>query len=202
VVCGVGSRSIGNWATGQLEAAEVQFKKAFEFQFGGGAAFLFAELKANTGKTDEGISFLRDNLAGMGPLYHELLKSPIVRTLIYAAFFKKSKVARFIVDFKLTQKMNDASSQPTAVSILGLLLIGRPRKFMRHIIEKPNMYVGYIVGRIWGPSEEAASVRTHPYFPEFAEKVGLVKAWQKYGWPDKIRPLPGTDGSNGQFTCS
>jgi TolB-like protein/Tfp pilus assembly protein PilF len=190
------------FTTGQLEAAEEQFKKAFEYQFGGGPAFLLAQLKTHMGKTDEGLSFLRDNLAGMGPVYQELLKSPIVRKLIYAAFFKKSKAARFLVDFKLTQQMNDTRSQPTTVSIVGLLLIGRPRKFMRHIIEKPNMYVGYVLSRIWDPSDEATSVRTHPYFPEFAEKVGLVKAWQKYGWPNKITPIPGTDGSNGQFTCS
>lgn len=77
------------FATGQLEAAETQFKKAFEYQFGGGPAFLLAQLKTHIGKTDEGLAFLHDNLAGMGPVYQELLKSPIVRKLIYAAFFKK-----------------------------------------------------------------------------------------------------------------
>ena len=52
------------------------------------------------------------------------------------------------------------------------------------------------------PTDAARRLRTHPAFPQFAQKVGLVRAWQTYGWPPQTQPLPGTDGSNMEFTCA
>ena len=51
-------------------------------------------------------------------------------------------------------------------------------------------------------TDAARRLRTHPAFPQFAQKVGLVRAWQTYGWPPQTQPLPGTDGSNMEFTCA
>jgi TolB-like protein/tetratricopeptide (TPR) repeat protein/DNA-binding winged helix-turn-helix (wHTH) protein len=39
---------------------------------------------------------------------------------------------------------------------------------------------------IWADIEPINQVRSHPDFIQFAERIGLVKVWQKYGWPDLL----------------
>ena len=189
-----------HFASGDSEKAERLFKKSFDCNFGYGA-ILYAQLLSHQGRVKEGLEFLKDNFEGFGPVLSQQLKSPFVRQLTYAAFFKKSKVARFLVDAVLTRRMRNDQVQPALGTIVGFIMIGRPEKFFQHVLNKPNPYVGFALSRIWEPTEEAKAVRTHPDFPEFAQKIGLVQAWKKYGWPSTIQPNEGTDGSGGQFTC-
>jgi len=196
--CGLGSVYFTN---GQSEQAEALFKKSFEYNFGY-AGILFAELLAHQGRVNEALSFLNDNFEGLGPVMQAHLNSKLMRKITYAAFFKKSKWAQKIMDIVLTKRMRDPKIQPSLGTILGFLLIGRPEKFFQHVLEKPNPYLGFTMSRIWEPTEEARAIRTHKDFPKFAETLGLVRAWQRYGWPETIKPHEGTDGSNGQFSCS
>lgn len=39
---------------------------------------------------------------------------------------------------------------------------------------------------IWADIEPINQVRSHPDFMKFAENIGLIKVWQKYGWPDLL----------------
>lgn len=39
---------------------------------------------------------------------------------------------------------------------------------------------------IWADIEPINQIRSHPDFMKFAERIGLVKVWQKYGWPDLL----------------
>ncbi|GLQ20203.1 hypothetical protein ACFFUB_03325 [Algimonas porphyrae] len=54
---------------------------------------------------------------------------------------------------------------------------------------------------VWGEGEGGRTIRQHPRSAAWADKVGLVTAWQETGWPDTCKPNAGTDGSGGQFTC-
>lgn len=189
------------FAEGDLDQAEKLFKKSFECNFGYGAV-LFAQLLTHRGRAAEALDFMHDNFDGLGPVMQSQLRSLLVRKLTYAAFFKKSKLARKIMDIVLTKRMSDPKSQPSLGTIIGFIQIGRPEKFFQHVLEKPNPYVGFALSRIWEPTDESRAVRTHKDFPQFAESIGLVKAWQRYGWPDTIKPLSGRDGGDAQFTCS
>jgi len=42
---------------------------------------------------------------------------------------------------------------------------------------------------LWADLEPIRQVRLHPNFMAFAERIGLVAAWEKYGWPDLL-PAP------------
>ena len=57
-------------------------------------------------------------------------------------------------------------------------------------ITPPNM-VGLM--SLWADSEPIRQIRLHPEFMNFAERIGLVAAWKKYGWPDL---LPGPETSS------
>ncbi len=66
--------------------------------------------------------------------------------------------------------------------------------------EKARFSVSNILlQRIWSDLPWAKNFRTHKRFPEFAKKIGLVGAWEQYGWPDKFSP-PKTP--NGPFGAS
>lgn len=39
---------------------------------------------------------------------------------------------------------------------------------------------------LWADAEPIRQIRLHPDFIDFAEKIGLVAAWSKYGWPDLL----------------
>ncbi len=189
------------FADGQLDEAQALFKNAFDCNFGYGA-ILYAQLLVHRDRAGEALKFMDDNFDGLGVVLQTQLKSFLIRKLTYAAFFKKRAIARWIIDATLTKRMNNSNIQPAMGGVIGFIQIGRPKKFMQHVLNKPNPYVGFALSRIWEPTEEARSIRMHQDFPKFAEEIGLVKAWQKYGWPGKIQPIEGTDGSNGQFICS
>lgn len=44
----------------------------------------------------------------------------------------------------------------------------------------------YCLMSLWADIEPIRQVRLHPEFMAFAERVGMVEAWQKYGWPDLL----------------
>ncbi|MEO0881975.1 MAG: hypothetical protein AAFY34_04510 [Pseudomonadota bacterium] len=54
---------------------------------------------------------------------------------------------------------------------------------------------------LWSDFEWAKAIRGDAAFPRFVEREGFLKLWQTYGWPEICRPNPGTDGSDGQFSC-
>ncbi|QKK03052.1 MAG: hypothetical protein HND55_10610 [Pseudomonadota bacterium] len=47
----------------------------------------------------------------------------------------------------------------------------------------------YCLMSLWADIEPIRQVRLHPEFLAFAERIGLVAAWNKYGWPDLL-PAP------------
>lgn len=44
---------------------------------------------------------------------------------------------------------------------------------------------------LWTDAEPINQVRLHPDFMDFAERIGMIAAWEKYGWPDLL-PRPST----------
>ena len=44
---------------------------------------------------------------------------------------------------------------------------------------------------LWSDSDPIRQTRLHPDFMSFAKDIGLVAAWEKYGWPDLL-PDPKT----------
>ncbi|WP_376696741.1 hypothetical protein [Wenzhouxiangella sp. EGI_FJ10305] len=47
----------------------------------------------------------------------------------------------------------------------------------------------YCLMSLWADIEPIRQIRLHPEFLEFAARIGLVAAWEKYGWPDLL-PQP------------
>lgn len=41
---------------------------------------------------------------------------------------------------------------------------------------------------LWSEVDPMRRIREHPDFMDFARRIGLVRAWEKYGWPDLLSP--------------
>ena len=37
---------------------------------------------------------------------------------------------------------------------------------------------------LWGHHAPANTIREHPDFEKFCDKIGLIKAWETFGWPN------------------
>ena len=101
----------------------------------------------------------------------------------------------------LDEYLNQPSAHASTYLLHTYLWIDQPERFMQVYLDKPYpLNAGGLAG-IWSDLEIGKNLRQHPGFPEFAQRLGLVTSWQKYGWPDKCQPYPGTDGAGGQFSC-
>jgi|GEM_PF-7074931 len=86
--------------------------------------------------------------------------------------------------------------------LLGLYLgLDEPERFMENFVAHPYPINASALSLVWLRPEGANSLLQHSDFPAFAQRIGLVTAWQKYGWPDRCRKNIGTDGSRGRFKC-
>ena len=101
----------------------------------------------------------------------------------------------------LDHYFNEPGSRANTYIMLVYLTLGGPERFMKTFVSHPYPLNSGMIGTIWDDSETHRKLRQHPKFPAFAERLGLVHAWQKYGWPDRCQPHKNTDGSNGQFSC-
>ena len=45
---------------------------------------------------------------------------------------------------------------------------------------------------LWVDVDPIRRTRLHPDFMRFADHVGYIAAWEKYGWPDNLQPVPVT----------
>lgn len=48
----------------------------------------------------------------------------------------------------------------------------------------PANFVGFMF--LWSDYDPARQTRQHPDFIDFAKRIGMVAAWEKYGWPDLL----------------
>lgn len=183
---------------GDKRAAEACMRQAYDLG-SGPAAFTIALLIGEREGPAAAIAYAEECYSGLNASERAELKSPLARKLVLDAFYKHRRLATWLVSSKLKRRYGDPDSQPTISSIMGFYFMWQPQNLMRAIVQKPNSLVGYVIGRFFEKTERGLALRSHPDFPAFAERIGLVRAWQKYGWPDTVQPLPETDGSNGRF---
>ncbi len=188
-LCGIWHTTLGGLllTAGEFAQAEEAFRRSFELGFGA-AAFGVSHRMAERGAANAAMEFMEANFDGLAPIEQAELRSPLVRNFVYKAYLKKAPLAKLIVRSALKSRLNNRKAQPTAASVVGFLFLGDAASYMRNILEKPNPYVGYSIARIWEPTAESKAVRAHPQFRAFAERLGLPRAWRKYGWPNGTTP--------------
>ena len=186
---------------GLMTEAEATYRRSFEMGFGD-AVVPYAARIARNGRPDEAANFLRQNYSKIAGVTRQMLILPLSKQFMVLAFVRQSKFARFQLCQIVPMLAATPLVQPNFSIAVTLAWLGHATAFFKAQRTVPTAYLFSSMVAIWSSTDEARRIRTHKDFPKFADDIGLVRAWQKYGWPPQITPLPGTDGSNLQFTCA
>jgi TolB-like protein/DNA-binding winged helix-turn-helix (wHTH) protein len=198
----VGLLNIGvaQQALGQLDRATASIRRSDDLGFSPAAGQLCNVLKHQQQAAAAYRCWI-DLPQGFRSRYSPLFQGQEWSKLGAAAFLDDPE-ARQAVTATLDNYFSEEGSRANTYLLQILLMIGGPRRFMRIFESHPYPLNAGAITLIWDDREVHRRLRQHPDFPVFAERIGLVSAWQKYGWPDRCQKVYGTDGSNGQFHCS
>lgn len=117
-----------------------------------------------------------------------------------ALFEKDPNTSDMVQDILQMQFQND-DFEPSAVSISLAAKLGMYDALYDQW-RQAYATKSVIAISIWSDFEWARNLRQHEGFAAFAKREGMIDLWQTYGWPDLCQPNVGTDGSDGQFTCT
>ncbi|WP_160595260.1 TIR domain-containing protein [Qipengyuania aquimaris] len=184
----------------EFELAEAMLQRAQEAGFAG-SAFYLAEIKAIQGDPDFAFDMIMQSYEAVGERFASQLRSKEQWEIVFRAKFYDDPQAQELVETFILNAA-ETKSEPINYPMLSALVCEKSaesyfRLYLEH--KSPAIWIS-LVSEAWMPSKRARGFRAHPGFKDFAETIGLVAAWQKYGWPDLARPDPGTDGSNGAWT--
>lgn len=118
------------------------------------------------------------------------------------AIFTNDPEATEISQKAIRALLSDSNLKINTTILKSLMDLQMADEFMDEYSRNVYANRAFSLTHIWSDSEDARAIRLHPRFPLWADEIGLVEAWQAYGWPDKCTPNQGTDGSNGQLSCS
>eukprot|EP00435_Cladocopium_sp_Y103_P077325 s1_g1064.t1 len=161
-----------------------------------------AFIHAQQGRMKEAYQWMQNYVDDAPVWFKKRLASPFARHLYYAAVLKRDPVARWIVGRVTLARLKKQSGAPSFWDAIALATLCAPEEFFDFMRRHNFSYAFAAVGPLFYFDPYSAQLRTHKDFPQFAEDMGLVRIWQKYGWPKQVQPLPGTDGSDLQFTVS
>ncbi len=190
-----------DWAAGDLKATEKSFLKSCDLGYWAGFVN-YIWLCANTGRASTVNAFVDQNIDAVADQAKSHLGSPLALKIYIEGAVKKRKWARWLLSMHSKNRYKKPNAQRSAAGTVPFLYYADAEAFIDSMISRPHPYNCAGLSQLWADTDEAKSIRTHPKFPKMAEEMGLVRAWQKYGWPERVQPQPGTDGSNGQFTCT
>ena len=118
-----------------------------------------------------------------------------------AAYLDDQKARQYALGL-LDAHFSKPNPKANSYLVESYIILNAPERFMRRFVEYHYPVNASGVASIWSPGSYAQNLRSHAEFPAFAERIGLVRAWKKYGWPKKCTKDLGTDGSNERFKCS
>ena len=117
------------------------------------------------------------------------------------ALFRSDAQARSAVlkSLNLFLSQHDAPINPYTMDLqIGLRT---PELYMERFVSHPFPLNANGLASIWMPGEPYAALRRHPDFPAFAERIGLVRAWEKYGWPKQCTKRGTRSDGRPKFGC-
>ena len=173
-------------AAGNYQLAEQHARRSVKLGYGI-AVFTVAECFMLRGDSHGAIDYLNSVYEDV-KAYSVHFQNRQIWDIALQAMFTKNAQARQGVSDYLTNFLNSPQGVANIASVGGFHLVGEPEKFMQAY--EQNKFAGgsFVLTRIWNEREDSKKLRQHPDFPAFAQRIGLLAAWEKFGWPDKCRP--------------
>ncbi len=191
---GIAKRNIG-----EMEAAERFARRSVDLGFGS-AAFTVGELMSARGDIAGAVAYLNGIFENSGTISGQYQSREQWEQAVQA-LYGENEAARKLTLQDLRTYLQSPSPRVDAVIVISLYELGDLETFMKTFEKYTFANSSFALSRIWDDRDVSRQLRQHPDFAGFVERIGLLEAWQKFGWPDKCRPNVGTDGSSGQFSC-
>ncbi|MEQ8861734.1 MAG: winged helix-turn-helix domain-containing protein [Pseudomonadales bacterium] len=117
------------------------------------------------------------------------------------ALFDEDAAALAPLATMLTDYLVEPGARANTYRLNLLVAAGRPADAMRLFLENPYPISASFVFPIWMDDFGFAELRRHPDFPAFAERIGLVAAWDAHGWPERCQRVPQLEADSPSFRC-
>ena len=180
---GLMNLGVAQHALGQVEAAHISVKRSSDLGFEP-ASIQLCLLKRTLASPAEGLACWEDLSNTIRSRYPAEFRTPKSWTLLGRAMFYQDAAARKKIGGALDSFLRKPDSYTNSYLILSYIFIGQPERFMALFQQRPYPINAGSLHSIWSMEPESQEFRQHPAFPEFARNIGLVAAWDKYGWPD------------------
>lgn len=186
---------------GDFEQARDYTERARAIGFSA-AAITEAQILGAEGKNSDAAKAFLKAYDEFGSQYSVELRSRPLWELYAKAFWGGDETAKSQIVSFITQIMAQYEGELNQVMITALMDLGETKLFFEAYDRVGTSNFEVLIS-LWNPyNDGATALRQHSDFPAFAEQIGLLKIWQTHGWPDLCKPISGTDGSGGQFTCA
>jgi len=193
---------IAYFAIGNLDKAEVTLRQSEALGFPP-AGTEVAHILYNRGQYDAAYAYALRAVTRMGDFIDGTISiEPSLIPVLGKAIFTIDPEATKISQKTMRELLSDPNLKINTTILKGLIDLQMVDEFLDEYSRNIFANRAFSLTHIWSDSEDARAIRLHPRFATWADNVGLVIAWQAYGWPDKCKPNVGTDGSDGQFTCT
>ena len=186
---------------GDFEQARDYAERAKAIGFSA-AAITEAEILEAEGKSSDAAEAFLKAYDEFGSQYSVELRSRSLWEIYGKAVWGGDEAAKSQTVSFITQTLAQSDGDINQTMIGALVNLGEVELFFE-AYDRVGISNFEVLISLWNPYREGAmALRQHPEFPKFAERIGLLKIWQTHGWPDLCKPISGTDGSGGQFTCA
>lgn len=196
-----GALGLFQWMLGDTEAASESFDRSAELGF---PLVVLSKgmMLRSIGRPREAQAYMMSALKTHQEALPADMRPRAAHYLLSKALAHGSRWARWLLWLSVKGKVGNPKYMPDLAFKATLVSLTKAEAYFDEVRKRPNPYLSGALLTLWYPTEEGRAVRTHPDFPQFAEDIGFVRLWQRHGWPPQVQPMPGTDGSNLQFTCS
>ena len=94
---------------------------------------------------------------------------------------------------RMLDALHQTMADPYDISIAyPAIFMGHAELVMKIYGEQPNLSNLFGLMNLWADVDPICRTVEHPAFIAFAERVGFVAAWEKYGWPERMPAVPVT----------
>jgi len=168
---------------GDIEQAETYARRALQLGWHG-AVHMYSTAAYARGENQLAIERLLSESAAFSELFWPEFTTPDLWRLAANGFYSGKAEDRDMIvrGLKAVAQMTGRKNE---LSLLGgLMLTGSAEGFFEAYGPQPYPGASLMLLSLWTNIEPPCTVRDHPGFPAFAQRISLAAAWEEYGRPD------------------
>lgn len=197
---GIGNLGVAKLAAGDVEEARRLMQRSYDLGFAPLTGFL-ASVLAHSGQTEEALKLWRESRITLPGRFLPDLETPEKWEELGRLLYAGDTEGLEFVEQTLSDYLSNPDARVNSYRLYLLVQMGHPAEAMRLLLERPYPINASLIFAIWLDIDGFKELRQHEDFPQFAEQIGLVKAWDTYGWPPKCQRIPHLNEGDAEFRC-